>query len=698
MPLIIVESPTKVKTLARILEGEWNFAVTKGHLYDLPTSNMGLSEDYDPEWVAQKDGQVRRIRSAAKGESEIYVASDPDREGEAIAWQVDNLVLRGKETRRIRLESLTQDELDSELSQLSGTDSTLVRAQWARRVLDRLAGYKISPFLMNAFKGKKLSAGRVQSAVLAKIVERWREVEEFDPEDFYNVFAHVQTTPEELANALRIRLVEVEGERVGTGENEELLRDRELADLVRKATDEKGVELIDRTEKVTTTNPGYPFDSSEMLRRAASWFGWPAGKTMKVAQSLYEKGLITYHRSDSTRLSREACAKAAAFVKKEYGEEYHQWRGGGGGDQEGHEAIRAKTPFIKPGDLHSVSKSEYTLYSAIWQRYVQSQMKAARWDSIKLRFAVNGEGPEAVFEGKEKTIREYGFFRCVRPGQTPAPEKELSQEDYRRIQNADRFPVVGAEVEESQTEGPSLYTEGSLIAMMKKEGIGRPSTYAATIEKLRYREYIKSAGRHIEPTSRGRSVCQFLKRAVPPICTVQLTRKMEEKLDEIASGQGEWKEFVRSFDRDLESWLEEGKDIEPEGSAEAFSETLEFEVCPRCGSDLILRNGKYGKFVHCESDDCDFTSNPPAKSYKCPICKRHMVKRKGKKSTVYHCIAAPDCDGKRPVGEPHMTLEEFREDAPSCPECGGEMERRKGRYGYFWGCANYPECEGTKNA
>ncbi len=257
--------------------------------------------------------------------------------------------------------------------------------------------------------------------------------------------------------------------------------------------------------------------------------------------------------------------------------------------------------------------------------------------------------------------------------------------------------MVDSALEESETRGPSLYTEGSLIAMMKREGIGRPSTYSSTIEKLRYREYIRNEGKKVRPTQRGLDVCRFLQRAVPAICDVELTESMEETLDRIARGETEWKDFVREFDEDLERWLKEGKDIEPEGDAEGFKETLDYEDCPRCGGTLVLRKGKYGKFVHCADDDCDFSSNPPAKSYECPECGRHMVKKKGRKSAIYHCIAEPECGGKRPVGEPHMTLEEFQQDAPECPECGGQMQRRKGRYGYFWGCTNYPDCDGTRS-
>ncbi len=698
MPLIIVESPTKVKTLGRVLQGNWSFAVTKGHLYDLPANEMGIDDNYDPRWVPQKGAPIGRIRSAAKGQSEIYVASDPDREGEAIAWQVDNLVLKGKNTRRVRLESLTKSEVRSQLDRVQKTDQDLVQAQWARRLLDRLAGYKISPFLMNAFKGKRLSAGRVQSAVLAKIVERWEEVEDFDPEEFYNLLALLQPVDAELEEPLKVKLVKLEGDKVGTGDGEKLLTDREVAETVLEAANKGGLHLAGREEQVTTTNPGFPFDSSEMLRRASSWFGWPAGKTMRVAQQLYEKGLITYHRSDSNRLSKSACASAAAFIRDEYGEEFHQWRGGGGGDQEGHEAIRAKSPGIRPQDLHSCSRDQATLYSAIWQRYVQSQMTSAKWDSMTLEFTAPGCDKNVIFAGEEKTIRDWGFFRCVRKGQTPVPERERSAEDFRILREHDHFQVMDTELQESETRGPRLYTEGSLIAMMKREGIGRPSTYASTVEKLRHREYIRNQKSNIVPTTRGCTVCHFLQRAVPPICKVELTESMENTLDRIAAGEAQWREFVRRFDRDLESWLEEGKDVEPEGSAEAFKEKLEYEVCPRCGGDLMLRKGKYGKFVHCDDDDCDFSANPPAKSYKCPECGRHMVKKKGKKSAVYHCIAEPECDGKRPVGKPHMTLDEFQKDAPECPECGGEMQRRKGRYGYFWGCTNYPECDGTKSA
>jgi DNA topoisomerase-1 len=232
--------------------------------------------------------------------------------------------------------------------------------------------------------------------------------------------------------------------------------------------------------------------------------------------------------------------------------------------------------------------------------------------------------------------------------------------------------------------------------MMKEEGIGRPSTYGSTIQRLINRQYIERDDGSILPTQRGCDVLYFLRRAVPRICQVDFTESMEETLDEIASGEGDWSGFVEQFDEKLTRWRESADDLEPEGNAETQKELLEFEICPRCGDDLYLREGQYGEFVHCASEDCDFSSNPPAKTYICPECDRHMVKPGGKNSTVYQCIAHPDCEGRRPVGNPRMTYEEFQEEAPDCPSCEGTMVKRKGRWGNFWGCENYPECEETQ--
>jgi DNA topoisomerase-1 len=260
----------------------------------------------------------------------------------------------------------------------------------------------------------------------------------------------------------------------------------------------------------------------------------------------------------------------------------------------------------------------------------------------------------------------------------------------------DTAEVKDVRLETSETSGPNNFTEGSLVAMMKREGIGRPSTYGSTIERLLHRQYIRRDDRSILPTERGRDVIDFLRRAVPKICEIDLTESMERTLDQIARGKDDWTDFVERFDEKLDQWLEAGEDLEPEGSAETRKELFEYEVCPRCGEDLYLREGQYGEFVHCSSDDCDFSSNPPAKTYRCPECDRHMVKQKGNRSTVYHCIAHPDCEGRRPVGEPNMTYEEFQDQAPDCPECDGKMVKRKGRYGTFWGCENYPDCEATQ--
>ncbi|MFB6357081.1 MAG: type I DNA topoisomerase [bacterium] len=694
MPLIIVESPTKIKTLSSILGNNWSFQATRGHMYDLPEGEMGLGENYTPEWRANQSSAVSQLKQASRSNGEIYIASDPDREGEAIAWQVQNLVLNGTEAHRMRLESITEDEVQQQLDQPGSLDMDMVHAQWARRILDRLAGYKISPFLMNAFKGKKLSAGRVQTAVLAKIVEKQEAIDEFEPETFYNLSAYVQPEDGNIEDELETELIELDDVTIGTGDSEQLLTDEERAQNIENDVDCHGLNILECVTDTDTMNPAYPFDSSEMLRCASSWFGWPAGKTMSLAQSLYEKGLITYHRSDSNRISRKGCAKAASFIKEEYGEEYHQWRGGGGGDQEGHEAIRAKNPGLTPDDLKYISGDMKTLYGAIWQRYVQSQMAPATWNTLSLYLRPDTGDSTAIFRGKMRAIEEWGFFRCTAPGVTPKPKKEWSNEALETMARATGVDVARVDLTESETKGPRAFSEGSLIAMMKREGIGRPSTYSSTIEKLKHRQYIQIESGQISPTNRGIDVINFLRRSIPDICDVELTEKMEERLDQIAEGEENWRQFVEQFDDELEKWIEQGKGIEPEGTAETFKEKLDFETCPLCDSNLFLREGQYGKFVHCASDDCDFSSNPPAKTYLCPECERHMTKDGGN-ATVYYCLD-PDCEGERPVGSPRKTMDEVRSQAPDCPECGSEMNLRKGRWGKFWGCSNYPDCEGTK--
>ncbi|MFB6344527.1 MAG: DNA topoisomerase [bacterium] len=695
MSLIVVESPTKVKTLSQLLDADWDFAVTAGHLYDLPDDEMGISDGYEPEWIPKKKKNIGQIRSAASSADMVYVASDPDREGEAIAWQVEELVLDNAPTRRLRLESLTESELTETIENAGETDRKLVEAQWARRLLDRLAGYKISPFLVNAFNGKSLSAGRVQSPVLSEIVDRWEAVQDFEPTTFYRpTFEWVPDTAD-VTEPFEAELERLDGDPIGTDDNRRLLTDKQTAQNVLQAVDNTGIEVVETTVNDNKSYPGYPFDSSAMLSVASSWFNWSSGKTMNVAQSLYDKGLITYHRSDSNSLSQQACRKAAGFITNEYGEKYHQWRGGGGGDQEGHEAIRAKYAGLTPGDLHSVSSSETTLYSAIWQRYIQSQMTPAVFRTKSVH-TEPGANTDAVFKTTIRTLLEEGFYRCTRENETPRAAKERPMSDLKAVNESTTPNVLNSSLDTSETEGPSLFTEGSLISMMKEEGIGRPSTYSSTIERLRHRQYIESDDGKIIPTKRGRDVLYFLRRAVPRICDVDFTEDMESALDDIASGSGDWKLFVEEFDQKLTRWLDESEGLEPEGSAETEKEVLDYEVCPRCGEDLYLREGQYGEFVHCSDDECDFSSNPPAKTYECPDCGRKMVKQNGRKSTVYNCIAHPECDGKRPVGEPSMTLEEFREDAPDCPECSEPMVKRKGRYGAFWGCQNYPECEGTK--
>jgi len=700
LALIIVESPTKIKTLAKILGGDWDFAATRGHLYDLPSDEMGIADDYSPCWVPirRRGNQktINNLKRKAKTAEKIYLATDPDREGEAIAWQVSELVLAAdRPPPRLRLEGLTSENVEAQLKAPEDIDWDMVFSQWARRLLDRLAGYKISPFLMSAFKGKKLSAGRVQTAVLNRIVERWQAVDEFEPVKFYRLLLELRGKNKKITPPPVAELVQLGDCKIGTSADEELITERKTVEELAEAVREKGVQVKNREVKETQTNPAFPFDSSELIRRASSWFGWPASQTMSVAQKLYEKGLITYHRSDSNRLSRSGCKQAAAYICDKFGKEHRQWRQGGGGDQEGHEAIRAQYAGLLPEELHSVSSAERTLYGAIWQRYIRSQMKAARWKKLILTLQPAEAEPRALFKAELRTNIDPGFYRCRRKNEETPPEQEYDREQFEQL--LDQEPSVDKiDIKESKTKGPELFTEGAIVQMMKKEGIGRPSTYAATLKKLQRRQYVKTDNKKIVPTRRGIDVICFLKRAIPKICDIRLTEDMEEALDRIAEGSLEWRDFLKDFDEKLTGWLEAGADIEPQGTAETEKEELQYAECPRCGGNLISRRGQYGKFVHCDREDCDFTSNLPAKSYSCPICERHMVKQKGSRSAVYHCLAHPDCEGRRPVGKPKMNYSELQENIGPCPECGAKMDRRKGRYGYFWGCSKYPECKGTK--
>lgn len=692
MGLIIVESPTKIKTLRKILGQKWEFKATKGHIYDLPKSEMGVDDDYNPDWQYQGNVSPNEIQSAASKHDDIYIAADPDREGEAIAWQVDNLVLKNHSSERIRLESITKNEVKNELRSPGTIDNDLVQAQWARRLLDRLAGYKISPFLISAFNGKKLSAGRVQSAVLAQIVKRQNNINEFEPETFFNIKAFFQPDQKEIKPPIKTKLAFYEGDEIGTGDNQRLIKKKKIANNIITDITENGFLLQEKKQKETKTHPGKPFNSSTLIKRASQWFNWPSSKTMNIAQSLYESGLITYHRSDSTKISQTGCKAAAAYINDEYGNQSHQWRGGGGGSQQGHEAIRAKNPSLEPSDLNKVSDGMRTLYGLIWQQYIQSQMTAAVWNTIELSF--KPKNIKATFQGQERAIKEWGFYKCSVNQITPPPETERSGDEIQLIATTDSFKFNDYAVDKSETRGPRPYTEGTLVTMMKKTGIGRPSTYSATLSKLKKRDYIKIKDKKIKPTDRGEAVCNYLKRTIDDICNPQFTREMEEQLDKIANGKLKWKDFVKRFDNRLDEWLDQAQNTEPKMSAARDKTELDYATCPLCDSDLIKRKGQYGYFVHCTDDDCEFSSDVPAKTYKCPECDRHMVKGQNGNSGIYNCID-PDCSGKRPVGEPNMTYEEYNDKAPECPECEGDMELRSGKYGSFWGCVNYPDCNGT---
>lgn len=643
-----MESPKKVETIEEYIGDNQSLTVlsTSGHMFDLPADEMGLDEDYNPKWTFQgRDKNKKQIEKAADDAETVYVATDPDREGEGIAWQVKELILDGNsKCVRIMLNSITKSEIREKIQNPGSINESRVRAQWARRILDRLVGYKISPFLSQTFDRKGLSAGRVQTPVLHTIVERFREVEAFEPETFYNLFASVQTGPDELSEPLEIQLTQFEGDDIGTGDDERMIKDEDVVDGLVTTLQEDGVSLKSIDEKTSQSSPPSLLDSSSLLQMASSVLNWSSDKTMNVAQSLYEEGLITYHRSDSTRLSPDGAKRLKEYVNEQYGEEYCDPDEGKEGDQDAHEAIRPYDPGRHP---RSVSSDEGRLYGLIWTRTIRSQMIPAEWDLLNIDFETETES-DAVLSGRLRANSEPGFYRCQLPDETTPVDEERPQSDLETFQGADDYRASDVEVRESETRGPSLFTEGQLIGWMKEEGIGRPSTYSSTIQRLRDRDYIFVEDDRIKPTDIGCYLIRYTERAIPPLCNVKLTRFMEETLDKIEDNEKDWDWFVEAMDKKIEEWINEAKKKEPPEEGQSVPRELE-ATCPECGDGLIERTGEYGKFIHCESDDCEFSRSGEAnENVTCEQCGRIMVLIDGQDEPFYGCIAFPDCQGTKP--------------------------------------------------
>lgn len=642
MNIIIVESPTKARTLSRFLGKDFAIEATMGHIRDLPKAKLGVDVEHDfkPSYllVSGKRKIVTQLKKATASASKIYLATDPDREGEAIAYHAA-YILGKKEDRlaRIVFHEITKQAIDEALKNPRAIDMQLVNAQQARRVLDRLVGYKLSPLLWRKIR-RGLSAGRVQSVAVRLIVDREREIEKFVPQEYWDIMAelrrHVGGKRPDVPTFLT-KLVKKNGKRIKV-ENE--VEAKELVTELKKA----GYEVFSVEKKQIVQNPAPPFTTSTLQQQAASRLHFSSKRTMWAAQSLYEKGLITYHRTDSVVLASQALVAMRKFIEGSYGDKYlpekpRIYKTKSKVAQEAHEAVRPTDIRCQVSSIKSQGRDEQKLYELIWKRALASQMAAAVWDQTRVLVEAAGEKDVYHFQAEGKVIKFDGWLKLF---------KISKEEELPELKKGDELDLIKVTSEQRFTQPPPRYTEATLIKALEERGIGRPSTYAPTVSTIQERQYVEKVERRFQPTPLGVTVNDFLLEYFPQIMDYAFTARMEDELDDIANGKRKWVPVIREFYQPFEKKVEGVTEVAER--VRVPTEATE-ESCPKCQKGiLVIRVGKYGKFLSCSRfPKCKYTAPYTQKleGVKCPKCGGDVVIKKTRKGRqFYGCGNWPDCD------------------------------------------------------
>ncbi len=684
--LLIVESPTKARTLSKYLGRNFSVIASKGHIRDLPPNRFGVKideEGFKPSYVIMKEkrGVVDEIKKAAKEASEIYIGSDPDREGEAIAFHISHIIRRIKkpeDIKRVLFYEITREAVKEAIKNPTEIDLNKFNAQQARRILDRIVGYKISPLLWKSVR-KGLSAGRVQTVALRFIVEREREIRAFKPETYYVVKAVFEKNGEKFTATL---IKSPDGKKL------QKIKDKDYAREILEILKKNSYVVKEFKTRDRKQSPPPPYKTSTLQQDASSRLGYPPKRTMKVAQELYEgvdlggerKGLITYMRTDSLRISEKAIETIRKIIKENFGEELlpqrpRTFKSRGSSVQDAHEAIRP-TGFEFPDTIRDhLTQEQFAVYNLIWKRAVASQARDAIFEVKKA--VIENSGFQFKAEGEK--LKFPGFYTITgeSPRENPIPHLEPGEE----------LKLVELKVEEKQTEPPKRYTEATLIKTLEAREIGRPSTYAPTISTLFERGYVEKEGKFLKPTELGELVSDILVPRFKEIFDYGFTAKMENELDKVELGELSWQELLREFYQRFKEEFERASEDIPNIKKEN-TEVLD-EKCPLCGRPLVVRWGRYGKFIACSGyPECKYTrplEQETVEGEKCPVCGKPMVIRKGRYGRFLACVDYPKCPGVKPIST-----------GVKCPECGGDIVEKSNKRGQvFYACSNYPECKFT---
>lgn len=662
--LVIVESPTKAKSIAKMLGRNYKVMATIGHLRDLPKSKFGvdIENDFEPEYIKVRGRAktINELKKEADRAEKVYLATDPDREGEAISWHLQFLLGLDSHTKnRVEFHEITKENIKNAIKNPREIDQNLVDAQQARRVMDRIVGYEISPILWKRIKSG-LSAGRVQSVALKLIVDRQKEIDDFIPEEYWTITAHHKHDK-----------LKFDSEFYGQINKKVKISKESGADKVLSKIDKDSFKVVKITKTKKSRKPQKPYTTSTLQQDASNRLGFSTKFTMQLAQQLFEGidvgdgsvGLITYMRTDANRISKEIVGEALSYIKEKYGTEYasrgNTYEGRKKGSQDAHEAIRPTSIRRNPLEIKQyLTDQQYKLYKMIWERVVASQMTDYEYLSTQVLFDNNS----LIFKTNGKITLFEGFNKLSSANENENILPELKEGD-----------VIGAEkIDKDQhfTNPPARYTEASLVKTLEEFGIGRPSTYSATINQIISRNYVEFEGRSIYPTDLGKTVNTFLQENFDDIINVEFTAEMENALDNIAEGERFWKETLKAFYKDFEKDMRGVK--KDENDYKVKDEVLD-EKCPKCGKNLAIKHGRNGKFIGCTGfPACDFTKSIiKSTGVKCPNCKDgtliEKVSKRGKR--FYGCDNYPKCDfalWDPPTGE-------------KCPKCGSLLIHKKNR-------------------
>ena len=664
--LVIVESPAKVKTIKKFLGSNYVVTASNGHVRDLPKSQLGVDveHDYEPKYITIRGkGEIlANLRKEVKKADKVYLATDPDREGEAISWHLSQaLKLENKKTYRISFNEITKNAVKASLKNAREIDMDLVDAQQARRVLDRIVGYRISPLLWAKVK-RGLSAGRVQSVALRIIADREEEINAFIPEEYWTLDANLKVEGEKKLLTAKF---------YGTEKKKMTIRSKEELEQILKEVDQADYSVADIKKGERIKKAPVPFTTSTLQQEASKALNFATSKTMRIAQQLYEGidikgngtvGIITYLRTDSTRVSEEADASVREYIASNYGKEYvAAGEAKEGADkkiiQDAHEAIRptdvSRTPAVMKDSL---TRDQFRLYQLIWKRFVASRMRPARYETTSVKIAAGTyrftvAASKIIFEGFRSVYTEAG------------EEKEESNVLLKGLDMDSRLTKESFESKQHFTQPPAHYTEAALVKTLEELGIGRPSTYAPTISTIIARRYVAKENKNLYLTEIGEVVNNIMKQAFPSIVDVNFTANMESLLDGVAEGKVGWKTIIENFYPDLEKAVEKA---EKEQEAVKIEDEVTDVICDQCGRNMVIKYGPHGRFLACPGfPECRNTKPYLEKiGVPCPVCGKDVVIRKTKKGRKYYgCEDNPNCE--------FMSWQ--KPSTKKCPRCGSHM-------------------------